>query len=1141
MGLRAPMLNPNPPNFPLIQSLTVRTRAPTILRRWSSAASTKIKAGLSLGTMTVKTNKRRESWGFVFWGIFLGMLLVFVGGSSAQEPSGSTSAEKAHVKEVESSLFPRGILSTMKLRSIGPALSSGRIGDFAVNPSNPAEYYVAVCSGGVWKTTNAGTTFKPVFDRQGSYSIGCITMDPNNHNVIWVGTGENNSQRSVNWGDGVYVSRDGGKSWKNMGLKTSEHIGKIVVHPFDSDTVYVASQGPLWKSGGERGLYRTRDGGVTWERILFVSDDTGINEVHLDPENPDIVYASSYQRRRRVWTLINGGPESGIYKSTDGGDSWRKINKGLPGGDKGRIGLAVSPVNTKIIYAIVEASAGGGIYRSMNQGESWSKRSSYMTSSPQYYNELIADPVNADCFYALDTRLHTTIDGGKTMTSIPGRGKHVDNHALWIDPKKTDHLLIGCDGGIYETWDHGTNWLYKPNLPLTQFYKLALDNALPFYNVYGGTQDNNTLGGPVATMRSEGIMNEDWFVTVGGDGFEPAVDPTDPNVVYSQWQYGGLFRHDRRSGETIDIKPREAPGEEPARWNWDSALLISPHDHKRLYYCSQRVYQSDDRGNSWHPISGDLTRDVDRNRLKVMGKIQKVGAVAKNKSTSPYGTIVALTESTLKEGLIYVGTDDGLIQVTEDGGASWKKLDSFGDVPKHTYVNFLIASVHDVNTVFACFDNHKNSDFRPHLMKSTDRGKTWTRISGDLPDRDVCYAVAEDHINEQLLFVGTEFGAYVTLNGGKEWKKLQGLPTIAVRDLEIQRRENDLVLATFGRGFYVLDDFSPLRHGDLAQMDGAILPVKPALRYHRTSVGRGSQGASLYRAKNPAFGAKFTWWLKEAPQTVASKRIKLEKDDEYYPDWQQLEAEDRAAPSYVVLTIKDESGAVVRRLRQSASKGMHVAIWDLRYASPTSTRRGGGPLALPGFYTVQISLVVDGVAKNVGASTRFEVKALDMGTFAKHDRKAALAFYRKAASLSRVIQASSTVLGGAEKLMTSLRDTILSAPKVDQSLLKTHEAIRLALLEIRTEMSGDSTRSKRNAPTAISISARIRIATGGMGRVNQAPTETWRACYAQAKTEFARVYPRLKKVMEKDIPALQKKLEAAGAPWTKGRLPVWNP
>ncbi len=1059
--------------------------------------------------------------------------LLSVSASAQKEKQGSGREEKKKKPSL-----PSGLLSSMKLRAIGPALNSGRIGDFAVNPDNPSEYYVAVCSGGVWKTSNRGVTYKPVFDSQGSYSIGCITMDPSNSQTIWVGTGENNSQRSVSWGDGVYRSLDGGRSWKNMGLKESEHIGMIVVHPDDPDTIYVAAQGPLWRSGGDRGLYRSQDGGATWQRILHVSDDTGVNEVHMDPRNPQVLYASAYQRRRRVWTLINGGPESGLYKSEDGGDTWRKINRGLPGGDKGRIGLAVSPANPDILYAIVEAQGGGGVYRSINRGESWTKRSSYMTSSPQYYNELTADPKNPDRFYALDTFLHYSNDGGRTMVRLPSRGKHVDNHALWIDPADTNHLLVGCDGGIYETWDLCRNWQYKPNLPVTQFYKLALDNDLPFYNVYGGTQDNNTLGGPVATTRWEGIMNEDWFVTVGGDGFEPAVDPTDPNIVYSQWQYGGLVRYDRRTGETVDIKPRERLKEAPNRWNWDSALLISPHDHRRIYYASQRLYRSDDRGQSWRAVSGDLTRQVDRNRLKVMGKIQKVDAVSKNRSTSPYGTIVALTESPLQEGLIYVGTDDGLIQVTENGGESWRAIDQVKGVPRETYVSSLTASVHDVNTVFATFDNHKNGDFKPYVAVSHDRGASWKLIGTGLPANNVCYALRQDHVDKNLLFVGAEYGAFVSVNGGTEWHKLKGVPTIAVRDLEIQRRENDLVLATFGRGFHVLDDYTPLRHIDLTKKEAAIFPVRPARRYLRHGRGRGSQGNSFYRASNPPFGAAFTWWLKEVPKSLKSARKKKEKDPEYYPSWDELREEDRERSPYVLMTIRDAQGQVVRRMKQSAGKGVHRSHWDLRYGTSLSASRGGGPLAPCGTYSVDLALVHKGEVKALGASRTFEVKPLE-GREATTDRdRQTLALFHKMASLARVVRAAGTVLSDTEKTLETTRTALLGAPRADLGLLKKMETMRRELLDIRVALLGDTTLTKRSAPAPISISSRISTAQRGLGSITSEPTQTWRECWEDAQKAFEEIYPRLKALAEKEVPALQEAVEKAGGAWTKGKLPA---
>ena len=493
-----------------------------------------------------------------------------------------------------------------------------------------------------------------------------------------MGSGENNSQRSVGYGDGVYRSSDGGKNWENVGLKTSEHIAKIIVDPRDSKIIYAASQGPLWSAGGERGLYKSTDWGNTWKQILKISEHTGVTDIVIDPRNPDVIYAASYQRRRHVFTLINGGPESAIYKSTDGGENWDKLKSGLPSVDMGRIGLAISPVNPDYVYAIIEAANDkGGFFRSTNRGATWEKQNSMIARSPQYYMEIFCDPINVDKVYSLDTWTKVTTDGGKTFNRLGNKHRHVDDHALWINPNNTNHILIGGDGGIYETFDGAENWHFKNNLPVTQYYKVATDNSEPFYYVYGGTQDNNTHGGPSRTVKANGIMNSDWFVTLGGDGFETQIDPLDPNTVYSQYQYGGLVRYDRKSGERISIIPVEGKGEEAYRFNWDSPLLISPHKNTRLYFCANKVFKSEDRGNSWEIISTDLTRQLDRNKIPVMGKIWSVDAVSKNASTSQYGNIVAFTESHVKEGLLYAGTDDGLIQVSKDGGKSWKKYQSF--------------------------------------------------------------------------------------------------------------------------------------------------------------------------------------------------------------------------------------------------------------------------------------------------------------------------------------------------------------------------------------------------------------------------------------------------------------------------------
>ena len=728
--------------------------------------------------------------------------------------------------------------SGLELRGIGPAVTSGRVVDIAVDPTDTKRWYLAVASGGVWKTENGGTTWTPVFDGEGSYSIGCVTIDPKNPNVVWVGTGENNSQRSVGYGDGVYKSEDGGKSWKNVGLKASEHIGKIVVNPKDSNVVYVAAQGPLWAPGGDRGLYKTTDGGKTWNAVLTIDENTGVTDVVMDPRDPDTLIAASYQRRRHVFTLIDGGPGSGVHKTTDGGKTWKKITSGLPKEEMGRIGLALAPTEPDTVYALVETAAAnkaGGTFRSTNRGESWEKRGDYVPGGPMYYQEIFVDPKDAERLYSMDVFLKVSDDAGKTWRNLGERYKHVDNHAIWIDPDDTDHYLVGCDGGLYQSFDRAATWQFVGNLPVTQFYRVDVDNSSPVYYVYGGTQDNNTLGGPSRTLNAHGIANHDWFVTWGGDGFHARIDPTDPNIVYSTLQHGVLGRYDRRSGEAVLIQPQEKPGDDPLRWNWDSPLVLSPHKPTRLYFAAQRVFRSEDRGDSWTPISEDLTRKIDRNKLKVMGKVWGPDAVAKGASTSFYGNIVSLDESPLVEGLLYVGTDDGLVQVSEDGGKAWRRQETFPGVPEMSYVSDLFASRFDANVVYATFNNHKAGDFKPYVLRSGDRGRTWTSVTADLPARGSAWTIAEDTVEKELLFAGTEFGLFFSRDGGKKWVQLKGgMPVIAVRDLAIQKREGDLVIATFGRGFYVLDDLTPLRHATARRPrpGGTDVPGEARARLH---------------------------------------------------------------------------------------------------------------------------------------------------------------------------------------------------------------------------------------------------------------------------------------------------------------------
>ncbi len=1054
------------------------------------------------------------------------------------------------------------LLSGLKLRSIGPALMSGRIIDIAIDPTNRNIWYVAAASGNVWKTTNAGTTWGPIFDDYGSYSIGCVTVDPNNPLVVWVGTGENNSQRSVGYGDGIYKSIDGGKKFENVGLKQSEHIAKILIDPRDSDVVYVAAQGPLWAPGGDRGLYKTTDGGKTWQLVLEISENTGVTDVHFDPRDPDVLYAAAYQRRRHVWTLINGGPESGLYKSTDAGETWRQINKGLPEYDKGRIGLDISPIRPNVVYAIVEAARdGSGFYRSEDGGENWQKMSAYLSSSPQYYQEIVADPHQFDRVYSLDTYTMVTGDGGKTFERFGREWKHVDDHAMIIDPEDPNHLLIGSDGGLYETWDRGQNYHYKPNLPLTQFYKVAVDNSEPFYYVYGGTQDNATQGGPSRTRSVHGIRNSDWFVTVFGDGFDPAIDPENPNIVYSQWQYGGLVRYDRSTGERIDIKPQEDRDGPPLRWNWDSALMISPHSNTRLYYGAQILFRSEDRGDSWRAVSGDLTRNLDRNQLEVMGRVWSVDAVAKNRSTSFYGTIVALSESPLQEDLLYAGTDDGLIQITENGGQSWRRVEKFADVPEFSYVNDIEASLFDANVVYAALNNHKRGDFKPYIVKSTDRGRTWKLISGDLPARGSVYTIKQDHVDENLLFCGAEFGVFFTVDKGQHWVQLEGgMPTIAVRDLEIQRRENDLVLATFGRGFYILDDYTPLRHlsQQTLRQPAKLFPIKKASMYIQTNPLAGGekafQGASFFTAPNPPFGAVFTYYLKDDLRTRRSKRLERESElakageDVHYPDWDALKAEDREEEPAIILTVRDADGNTVRRINGPTKTGIHRVAWDFRYPGfrpldPDETDDDGfGPLALPGVYTVSIDQRVAGETTQLVPATEFEVAPLGQPSLPPADRDAVLAFQKKTGELQRAAFGANEAATQAAERIGHIKKVIDATPALDFSFLDETRTLELRLMDLQERLTGDPTKSKRNEPAMRGIMSRINQIVRGHWSATYGPTETHRKNYEIAAAEFAEIVDDLRQLIEADVVDLEQRLEAAGAPWTPGRgVPEWQP
>lgn len=1087
------------------------------------------------------------------------LLLLFSAPLTAQKKTASSSP-KEETKDIISS----SLLNGLQFRSVGPAITSGRIADIAVNPVNTSEYYVAAAAGGVWKTTNAGITYTPVFDGEGSFSIGCLAIDPTNTNVVWVGSGENNNQRVVGYGDGVYRSEDGGKSWKNVGLKNSEHIGRIAIDPSNSDIVYVAAYGPVWADGGERGIYKTTDAGKTWKQVLFVSEHTGFNEVMVDPRHPDIVYAAAHQRQRKVFTYIGGGPESALYKSTDGGTTWNKMMNGLPGGDLGRIGLNYSPANPDVLYCVVEAAEGkGGVFKSTDRGASWEKQNGY-TSSGNYYQKIFCDPKDVNKVFVINAYMVISKDGGKTFSNLGEKSKHIDNHVIWINPKNTNHYLVGCDGGVYESYDAGENWSFKANLPVTQFYKAATDNAFPFYHIHGGTQDNFSIGGPSRTLSANGIFNSDWYFTSTGDGFESQVDQSNPDIVYAQAQYGALTRYDKKSGEYLFIQPQEQEGEAAYRWNWDAPLVISQFDNKRIYIAANKVFRSDDKGNTWKVISGDLSRQLDRNKLPVMGKVWSMDAVAKNGSTDIYGNITALAESKLDENILYAGTDDGLIHVTTDGGKNWTKIDNIPGVPERTYVNQIIASQHNKYVAYVTFNHHRYGDFHPYVFKTTDAGKTWKAITGNLPERGTAYTIAEDHVNADLLFTGTEFGVFVSIDGGTKWVQLKaGLPTIAVKDLDIQKRENDLILATFGRGFYVLDDYTPLRYlkkEDLNK-DAIIFPVKDAWMYIQSQPlgvrGKGFQGESFFTTPNPKVGAVFTYYLKDDIKTVKEKRRaaeaeKIKKGEApVYPSVDSLRMEDEQPAPHLLFTVTDENGNTVRRIKAPAKKGMNRIVWDFRTApfgpidltpfdeSFAFSSPDQGYMALPGTYNVSLSKFEDGVYTEIVSPHSFKATALNTATLPATDKKALADFCKKIAELSRVAAAADQYRGELANKFRYIKQAVLETPRQSLSISKAILDIEKRLNAVNRQLNGDATLTRREFETTPSINGRIGYVIGSLWNTTAAPTQTQINSYQVAAKQFTPVYNELKAIAD-EVKKMEDMLEKNGAPYTPGRMPEWK-
>ncbi|MBT4519396.1 MAG: glycosyl hydrolase [Halieaceae bacterium] len=917
-------------------------------------------------------------------------------------------------------------------------------------------------------------------------------------------------------------------------------------------------------------MYKSTDGGKNWRKVLgdgygnTADDDeyTGVSEVLMDPRDPDVMYAVTWQRLRSVAVLMDGGPATGIHKSIDGGETWRELTEGLPEENRGKTGIAISPQNPDVLYATMEvANRKGGFWRSADGGESWEKKNDYLSggTGPHYYQEIFASPHQFDRVYQMDVQMHVTHDGGDNFVNLRHETKHSDHHAMAFDPSDEEYLLVGVDGGIYESYDLGKTWRYVSNLPVTQFYKVAVDYAEPFYNVYGGTQDNNSQGGPSRTMDASGIHNSDWFVTLFGDGHQSAVDPNNPDIVYAQWQRGNLTRVDRKTGEMSYIRPQAAAGDLPERYNWDAPILISSHDSKTLFFGTQRVWRSDNYGDSWTAISGDLTRNERRVDAPLMGRTWSFDAPWDLSAMSMYNTITSLSESPLVAGLIYAGTDDGIIQITQDNGQSWRKIDKLPGVPKRFFVNDIKADLFDPDTVYVVVDDHKNGDYAPYILKSENRGRSWKSISSNLPDRHVLWRVVQDHVKPGLMFLGTEFGVFFTVNGGDDWTKLKGgSPNIPFRDLVIQKRENDLVGATFGRSFYILDDYSALREvtSDMLKNDVALFPVRnPRWYVPKREFGCGSsecqawQGDSYYVAPNPGFGANFTYYLPKSLRTAAKTRREAEEKQEAenrdvkFVDLAAIIDEQQEEDPAIIFTVRNSNGKVVRHIEGPTEAGFHRVAWNLRYPALDAWtpiiegeehQEGAGVLVVPGSFSVSMHQRVDGVLTDLGQSQSFEVVSIREPTLPGSTQAQRVVFESQVDELSRASDGTTRAIDRISGELDAIKE-VLTRSLADSSLYETADSIQERLLAHRDRLQQNSTRAAFYDVTGVSLKERLFHARFMPSAGAYGPTPAQRTSYEIGLTLYTDIVGNLADLVDTEYASLKDALNTARVPWTPGR------
>lgn len=846
-------------------------------------------------------------------------------------------------------------MASLRPRSIGPAVTGGRVHDIEAIPTDPSTLYVAAASGGLWKSTNRAQTWVNVFDTMAVSTFGDVALAPSNPEIIYAGTGEQNNRQSTSYGNGVYRSDDGGASWRHLGLEKTRHIGKVEVHPTNPDIAYVAALGNLWAPSSDRGVYRTRDGGRSWDKVLYIDEFTGAVDMVMDPSDPNVLYAATYQRLRRSWGFNGGGPGSGIYKTTDGGQNWVELTGGIPVGDKGRIGLAIAKSNPKVLNALIEHAdrEQQGTYRTTDGGMTW-ERVNALDGRPMYYSEIFIDPTDENTVYELATQSYVSHDGGRNFTQIAVAptydvGVHADHHALWIDPNDPEHLYLGGDAGLNESYDQGVSFRKLNNFPIAQFYAAAVDMRDPYW-VYGGLQDNHSFMGPSETRRWAGIVNDDWMQTGFGDGMYWQADPRDPRYTYGSSNGGSYFRYDAFTGDMLDISPEPAPGEEAYRFDWTSPSLLSQHDPDVFIVAGNRVFISRDRGETWEHTE-DLSRQVDRDTIPLMGVLGRDITISPNDGTSSYGEATTLSESPLDPAVLWVGFDDGNVQVTRDGGKTWTEVSrNVPEIEDGTYVSRVEASARGLGVAYATFDAHRRGDFRPYVFRTDDFGATWTPLHEGLPELGSVNVILEHPDNPDVLFVGTESALLASTDAGASWARMPNLPTTAYDDLLVHPREKDLVLVTHGRGIWILDDTRPLAEWGQAMGAAHLYSIAPGtLKVYRKDTSYRAQAE--FAGENPADGVYVTYTL-------------------------------GAGSGDAALRITDPRGNVIRELQVPSSSGTHRVNWDLRHPLPgrpdvwerfddpqlARTLAQRGPFVSPGTYTVTL------VARGAESSKTVEVR-----------------------------------------------------------------------------------------------------------------------------------------------------------------------